>query len=56
MKTNVDHADLLKVITRHKAKTLHSLEDINCPEGYLDIIRKRFDYYRNDLIALLINE
>jgi hypothetical protein len=56
MKTEVEHADLLKLINRHKGKTLQTLEEINCPEAYLEVIRRRLDYFRNDLISLLIGE
>lgn len=56
MKNQVDSADLLKLINRHKGKTLETLEEINCPDAYLEVIRRRLDYFRNDLISLLIGE
>ena len=56
MKCKIDQADLLKLINRNKGKTLEILEEINCPDAYLEIIRRRLDYFRNDLIALLIEE
>lgn len=52
MKVTMDGAMLLKVMNRHKARTLADLEQINCPAAYIDIIRNRLDYLRNDIIQL----
>lgn len=52
MKVTMDGAMLLKVMNRHKARTLADLKQINCPTAYIDIIRNRLDYLRNDIIQL----
>ncbi len=55
MKVDIDSDVLLKLCNRHKAKTLAALEEISCPKAYLDIIRIRFSYLRNDLIDATSN-
>jgi len=52
MKVTIDSADMLRLIGSHKGKSLQSLEEIKCPDAYLDVIRKRFDYLRNAMIDL----
>lgn len=50
MIVKIDGAELLRIINRHKAKLLTSLEEINCPTAYLSVIRNQIDFLRNDLI------
>jgi hypothetical protein len=51
MEIRMEGAELLRIIDRHKARTLKKLEDINTPEAYLEVFRNGFGYLRNDLIA-----
>ncbi|MDF7801798.1 hypothetical protein P4C99_20130 [Pontiellaceae bacterium B1224] len=44
--------DALRICNRHKARTLGKLEELNCPEGFLDIVRAGFGYLRSDLVEL----
>lgn len=50
MKMTIDPADMLRICNRHKARTLGKLEEINCPDGFLEIVRKGFGYLRSDLV------
>jgi hypothetical protein len=50
MYMTIESAELLRIINRHKAKLLTSLEEINCPTAYLSVIRNQVDYLRNDLL------
>ena len=52
MKVSIDAAELLRVMNRHKAKTLGALEEINCPDGYKTIVRNGLDYLRSDIVSL----
>ncbi|MFW0778509.1 MAG: hypothetical protein ACN2B6_12410 [Rickettsiales bacterium] len=52
MQVKINGAEMLRIINRHKAKTLSSLEEINCPAGYKALVRDGMDYLRNDLINL----
>lgn len=45
-----DSAEMLRICNRHKARTLTKLEEVNCPDGLLDIVRAGFGYLRSDLI------
>lgn len=56
MKSGTERAALLKVINRHKAKALSQLEEIKCPEAYIEVVRRRLDYFRSDLLSLIIGE
>lgn len=52
MIVKVDSAELLRIINKHKGKTLGDLEEINCPVAYLDVFRNRYDYLRSEIVAL----
>ena len=50
MTMTIESAELLRIINRHKAKLLTSLEEINCPTAYISVIRNQIDYLRNDML------
>ena len=52
MKVEIDSSKLLKIMARHKARTLTNLEEIDCPSGYLTIVKNSFDYLKHDLVDL----
>ena len=56
MKSQIDPADMLRLCNRHKAKTLTKMEQLSCPEGFLEIARNGFGYLRNDLMTLADQE
>ncbi|MCF7848562.1 MAG: hypothetical protein K9M45_06910 [Kiritimatiellales bacterium] len=54
MKSLIDDGEVLRLCNRHKARTLTKLEELNCPDGFLEIIRNGFGYLRSDLVELAI--
>lgn len=51
MIVRMESSELLRIINRHKARTLAHLEEIHCPAAYLDAIRVGFDRTRSDLVS-----
>ncbi|MCF7848735.1 MAG: hypothetical protein K9M45_07795 [Kiritimatiellales bacterium] len=47
---------IYQVVGRHKARGLSALEEVGCPSAYLDVIRKRFDYLKTDLLDMANDE
>ena len=45
----MQHEDLTRIFNRHKRRLLDDLEKINCPAGYLKLIKAEWDWLRDDL-------
>lgn len=43
-------ADLLKISDRHKARLLTNLEEAGADKSTMMIVRKEFDWYRDDVM------
>jgi hypothetical protein len=56
MKVKIDSAEMLRILRRHKARTIGDLEDIDCPKGYRDSVRSNLDWLISDMTGLAAGE
>jgi len=44
--------EIKRIVNRHKARLLTSLEDVHCPDVFLQAVRSGIDWMRSDLQAI----
>ena len=44
--------EIKRIVNRHKARLLTSLEDVHCPDVFLQAVRSGIDWMRSDLQAM----